>query len=84
MIISTERNAKEQVHEDRMGRGGGWVGGSSGAGSGALTGVEGTIPGAKADSALQATLLAANPSLTSFEYGPEAYDATIITALATA
>ena len=50
--------------------------------SGTLDGVEGTIPGAAVDSEMQATLLAANPKLTSFEYGPESYDTAIITALA--
>ena len=50
--------------------------------AGALEGVKGTIPGALADRQMQAALLAVDPSLTNFVFGPETYDAVVITALA--
>lgn len=49
---------------------------------GLLNGVKGTQPGAEVQDDLRAKLLAADPSLTVYNYGPEAYDATILSALA--
>jgi ABC-type branched-subunit amino acid transport system substrate-binding protein len=49
---------------------------------GTLTGVEATLPGAELSSDFRARLLKTDPSLKDFTYGPEAYDATVLTALA--
>jgi ABC-type branched-subunit amino acid transport system substrate-binding protein len=49
---------------------------------GTLEGVKGTQPGAEVDEAFRQRLLEVDPSLTVFNYGPESYDATILTALA--
>jgi ABC-type branched-subunit amino acid transport system substrate-binding protein len=49
---------------------------------GTLTGVEATYPGAELHSDFRKRMLADNPKLTSFTYGPSSYDATIMTALA--
>ncbi len=49
---------------------------------GTLTGVKGTLPGADTSDDFQARLLETDPSLTSFAYAPESYDATILIALA--
>jgi ABC-type branched-subunit amino acid transport system substrate-binding protein len=49
---------------------------------GTLTGVEGTIPGAKASPLLQAKLHHFDPTLANFEYSPESYDAVVLLALA--
>ena len=48
---------------------------------GTLTGVKATLPGADPGD-FQAKLLETNPKLKDFTYGPESYDATILTALA--
>lgn len=50
--------------------------------AGLISGVNGIIEGAQADAAFQGRLLAVTPGLTAFRYAPEAYDATIMTALA--
>ena len=51
--------------------------------AGVLTGAKGTIPGAFPDAAFQERLNEAwGSTLTSFAYGPEAYDATLLVALA--
>lgn len=49
---------------------------------GLLDGSKATLPGADVGDEFQQRLLGVDPSLTVFSYGPEAYDATIITALA--
>ncbi len=49
---------------------------------GTLTGVEATLPGAELTSDFRAKLLKTDPSLKDFTYGPESYDATMLTALA--
>jgi branched-chain amino acid transport system substrate-binding protein len=49
---------------------------------GTLTGVEATLPGAELTSDFKARLLKTDPKITTFTYGPEAYDATVLTALA--
>lgn len=49
---------------------------------GTLTGVEATLPGAELTSDFRARLLKTDPKITTFTYGPEAYDATVLTALA--
>jgi branched-chain amino acid transport system substrate-binding protein len=49
---------------------------------GTLEGVKGTQPGAEVKSDFKERLLAVDPKLTVFNYGPESYDATILTALA--
>ena len=49
---------------------------------GTLTGVEATLPGAELTSDFKARLLKTDPSLKDFTYGPESYDATVLTALA--
>ncbi len=49
---------------------------------GSMEGVRGTLPAAEITSDFQARLLAVDPELIDFSYGPEAYDAVIITALA--
>ncbi len=50
--------------------------------AGSLTGVNGIIEGARADDAFIARLKAVTPQLGSYRYAPEAYDATIMAALA--
>jgi ABC-type branched-subunit amino acid transport system substrate-binding protein len=50
--------------------------------AGTFTGAKGTQPGAKVDDAFKAKLLATDPALKDFNYGPESYDATILSALA--
>lgn len=50
--------------------------------AGTLTGVKGTIPGADSGGEFQERLLAVDPSLTSFAYSAESYDAVIVSALA--
>jgi neutral amino acid transport system substrate-binding protein len=52
------------------------------AGTLASLNTQGTIPGAYPDDAFQERLLSMNPDLEGFLYGPEAYDATILVALA--
>ena len=48
-----------------------------------LTGVKGTVPvAAEPDPTFEERLLGVDPKLDSFSYGPQSYDATIITALA--
>jgi ABC-type branched-subunit amino acid transport system substrate-binding protein len=49
---------------------------------GTLKGVEATLPGAELTSDFKARLLKTNPKLKDFTYGPESYDATVLTALA--
>lgn len=49
---------------------------------GTLTGVRATYPGAELTSDFKARLLKTNPKLKDFTYGPESYDATVMTALA--
>ncbi|CAN5198317.1 ABC transporter substrate-binding protein [soil metagenome] len=50
--------------------------------AGSIVGVNGIIEGAQADDAFIARLKAVTPDLASFRYAPEAYDATIMAALA--
>lgn len=49
---------------------------------GALVGIKGTIPGADIPDAFRARLLEQDPSLNTFTYGPETYDAVTILGLA--
>jgi branched-chain amino acid transport system substrate-binding protein len=49
---------------------------------GTLTGVKATYPGAELTGDFKQQLLKTDPKLTSFTYGPESYDATVLTALA--
>ena len=49
---------------------------------GAMKGTQGTIPGAQASDEFRAALLDVDPKLKDFTYAPEAYDATILIALA--
>ncbi len=49
---------------------------------GTLTGVKATYPGAELTSDFKAQLLKTNPDLKDFTYGPESYDATVMSALA--
>lgn len=49
---------------------------------GTLTGVKGTLPGVVADDSFKQRLMTVAPKLTEFAYSPEAYDATILVALA--
>ncbi len=49
---------------------------------GALVGVQGTQPAAEITEEFQNQLLAVDPGLIDFNYGPETYDAVVITALA--
>jgi ABC-type branched-subunit amino acid transport system substrate-binding protein len=49
---------------------------------GTLKGVKATYPGAELKSDFKARLLKTNPKLKDFTYGPESYDATVLTALA--
>lgn len=50
--------------------------------AGQLTGARGILEGAESDAAFQAKLKAVDPGIGSFQYAPEAYDATILAALA--
>lgn len=50
--------------------------------AGQLTGASGILEGAVSDAAFQAKLKAVDPAIGSFQYAPEAYDATILAALA--
>jgi hypothetical protein len=47
-----------------------------------LTGVSGLLEGAESSAAFQAQVKAADPTAPGFQYAPEAYDATILVALA--
>jgi branched-chain amino acid transport system substrate-binding protein len=49
---------------------------------GTLTGVKATYPGAELTKTFKARMLKTNPKLKDFTYGPESYDATVMTALA--
>jgi ABC-type branched-subunit amino acid transport system substrate-binding protein len=49
---------------------------------GTLTGVLGTYPGAELKNDFKQRLLSDNPKLKDFSYGPESYDATVMSALA--
>ena len=49
---------------------------------GTLKGTKGTLPGAELKDDFKARLLETDPDLKNFTYGPESYDATIMTALA--
>ncbi len=49
---------------------------------GAMKGTQGTIPGAQASDEFRQALLDVDPKLKDFTYAPEAYDATILIALA--
>ncbi len=49
---------------------------------GTLTGVEATYPGAQLKNDFKKRLLSVNPKLKDFTYGPESYDATVMSALA--
>ena len=49
---------------------------------GIMNGVKGTTPGAKASDTFRQELLSVDPKLTDFSYAAEAYDATILSALA--
>lgn len=50
--------------------------------AGQLTGASGLLEGAESSAAFQAKLKAVDPGIGSFQYAPEAYDATILAALA--
>ncbi len=49
---------------------------------GTLDGAKGTQPGVVADASFQARMKSVDPKLTVYNYGPESYDATVVTALA--
>ncbi|MGH3330164.1 MAG: ABC transporter substrate-binding protein, partial [Nocardioidaceae bacterium] len=49
---------------------------------GTLTGTKCTFPGAELTNSFKQRLLSVNPDLEEFTYGPESYDATIVSALA--
>lgn len=49
---------------------------------GVLKGMKGTLPGAESGDDFRKRLLEVDPKLTDFSYGPEAYDAAVLTALA--
>ena len=49
---------------------------------GTLVGIKGTLPAAELTEEFRARLLEIDPALVDFSYGPETYDAVIITALA--
>ncbi|MBM7829652.1 branched-chain amino acid transport system substrate-binding protein [Agromyces cerinus] len=49
---------------------------------GLIAGSKGTLPGPKLDDDFRDRLLAVNPDLADFSYGPESYDATVLIALA--
>ncbi|MGI8612923.1 MAG: ABC transporter substrate-binding protein, partial [Nocardioidaceae bacterium] len=50
--------------------------------AGTLTGVKATYPGAQLTNDFRTKLLSVNPKLKDFTYGPESYDATVLSALA--
>lgn len=50
---------------------------------GTLVGIRGTLPSAEVTEDFRARLLETDPALTDLSYGPETYDAVVITALAT-
>jgi ABC-type branched-subunit amino acid transport system substrate-binding protein len=50
--------------------------------TGAMTGTKGTLPGAEAPDEFRSKLLEIDPDLVDFSYGPEAYDAVNLVALA--
>ncbi len=50
---------------------------------GVLAGIKGTLPAAELTDDFRGRLLGVDPALTDFSYGPETYDAVVITALAT-
>ena len=50
--------------------------------AGSMEGIRGTLPAAELTADFQARLLETDPGLIDFSYGPETYDAVIITALA--
>ena len=52
--------------------------------AGSMEGIKGTLPAAEITGDFQDRLLVVDPELIDFSYGPEAYDAVIITALAAA
>jgi len=52
--------------------------------AGSMEGIRGTLPAAELTADFQARLLETDPGLIDFSYGPETYDAVIITALAAA
>ncbi|GGO02219.1 amino acid ABC transporter substrate-binding protein [Microbispora rosea subsp. aerata] len=56
--------------------------GADGFPKGTLEGAKGTQPGAQVSDAFKERLKTVDPSLKDFNYGPEAYDATMLTALA--
>jgi branched-chain amino acid transport system substrate-binding protein len=49
---------------------------------GTLKGAKGTLPGAKAPDDFRTRMLAVNKALKDFSYGPESYDAVVVSALA--
>ena len=49
---------------------------------GLIKGAKGTLPGPKVSEETSKKLLAVDPTLTGFQYGPESYDATVLIALA--
>ena len=51
---------------------------------GVMAGTQGTLPGAKASKSFENKLLQVDPKLDDFSYAPEAYDATMLVALAAA
>ncbi|MGH3333968.1 MAG: ABC transporter substrate-binding protein [Nocardioidaceae bacterium] len=56
--------------------------GSEGFPAGTLEGVRATYPGPEVAADFKERMLGVNPKLTDFTYGPESYDATIVSALA--
>jgi len=56
--------------------------GSDGFPAGTLEGVRATYPGPEVAADFKERMLGVNPKLTDFTYGPESYDATIVSALA--
>ena len=52
--------------------------------AGSMAGIRGTLPAAEITGDFQDRLLAVDPEVVDFSYGPEAYDAVIIVALAAA
>jgi branched-chain amino acid transport system substrate-binding protein len=56
--------------------------GSDGFPRGTLEGVRATYPGPKVSADFKERLLGVNPKLTDFTYGPESYDAVVVSALA--
>ena len=49
---------------------------------GTLKGAKGTLPGVVSNDAFKAKLKSVDPALKDYSYGPESYDATMLTALA--